>query len=209
MRGVLSLAAALALPMTTNNGNPFPGRDLIIFLTFCTILVTLVLQGLTLPLLIRGLKVKEDVGTEREEMEARLRAAQAAIARIEELTAQHSVLAQAEMVEWLRTLYKDRIRRFSACCDVIDDSSSEQLAAFEYLQQEVLAAERKMVVKLRNQGVIHEEVMLRIERDLDLDAVRLGRWWLPGGVDVVTEEWTSTSSNHGEKVDEQTTFVTS
>jgi len=174
MRGVLSLAAALALPLTTNNGTPFPGRELIIFLTFCTILVTLVLQGLTLPILIRWLKVKDDVGTEREEMEARLRAAQAAVLRLEELTAQDNVLARGEMVEWLRTLYKERIRRFSACCDAIDDGSFEQLAAFKYLQHEVLAAERGMVVKMRNQGLIHEEVMLRIERDLDLDSVRLG-----------------------------------
>ena len=174
MRGVLSLAAALALPLTTNNGTPFPERDLIIFLTFCTILVTLVLQGLTLPILIRWLKVKDDVGTEREEIEARLRAAQAAVVRLEELTAQDNVLAGAEMVEWLRTLYKERIRRFSTCCDAMDDGSFEQLAAFKYLQQEVLTAERRMVVKMRNQGLIHEEVMLRIERDLDLDSVRLG-----------------------------------
>ncbi len=174
MRGVLSLAAALALPLTTNQSTAFPGRDLIIFLTFCVILVTLVLQGLTLPLLIRWLKLTVDIGTEREEMEARLWAAQAALARLDELTAQDNVLAKAEMVEWLRTMYKERIRRFSACCDVMNNGSSEQLAAFEDLQHEVLAAERRTVVQLRNQGAIHEEVMLRIERDLDLDTVRLG-----------------------------------
>ncbi len=173
MRGVLSLAAALALPLTTTNEIPFPGRDLIIFFTFCVILITLVLQGLTLPLLIRWLKVTEDVDTERKEMEARLQAAQAAIARIEELTAQDNVLAQLEMVEWLRTQYQDRIRRFSACCDEMNDGSYEQLAAFEYLQQEVLAAERKILIRLRNQGTINDEVLLRIERDLDLDEVRL------------------------------------
>jgi len=174
MRGVLSLAAALALPLTTNNEIPFPGRDLIIFFTFCVILVTLVLQGFTLPLLIRWLKVTEDVDTERKEMEARLQAAQAAMARIEELTAQDNVLAQLEMVEWLRTQYKDRIRRFSACCDAMNDGSYEQLAAFKYLQHEVLAAERKILIRLRNQGIINDEVLLRIERDLDLDEVRLG-----------------------------------
>ena len=174
MRGVLSLAAALTLPLTTNNEVPFPKRDLIIFLTFSVILVTLVLQGLTLPLLIRWLKVTGDVGTEREEMEARLRAAQAAMARIEELTAQDNVLAESEMVLWLRTQYKDRIRRFNACCDAMDEGSQEQLAAFEYLQQEVLVAERKILIKLRKQGIINDEVLLRIERDIDLDEVRLG-----------------------------------
>ncbi len=174
MRGVLSLAAALTLPLTTNNEVPFPKRDLIIFLTFSVILVTLVLQGLTLPLLIRWLKVTGDVGTEREEMEARLRAAEAAMARIEELTAQDNVLAESEMVIWLQTQYKDRIRRFCACCDAMDEGSQEQLAAFEYLQQEVLVAERKILIKLRKQGIINDEVLLRIERDIDLDEVRLG-----------------------------------
>ncbi len=175
MRGVLSLAAALALPLTTNNEISFPGRDLIIFLTFCLILVTLVLQGITLPLLIRYLKVTEDIDTEREEMEARLRTAEAAMARLQELTAQDNVLAESEMVEWLRTQYKDRIRRFSACCDAMDNGSYEQLAAFEHLQHEVLAAERKILSKLLKQGVINDKVLLRIERDLDLDEVRLGK----------------------------------
>jgi len=77
----------LALSLTTNHATPFPERDLIIFLTFCVILVALVLQGLTLPILIRWLKITGDVGTEREEMEARLRAPQAAMARLEELAA--------------------------------------------------------------------------------------------------------------------------
>lgn len=173
MRGIVSLAAALALPLVTNNGTLFPGRDLIIFLTFCVILVTLVLQGLTLPLLIRWLKVVDDDGTEREEMEGRLRAAQAAMARIEEITVQDNVLS-AEMVEWVRTQYKERIRRLSACCDAIDRGSYEQLAAFRYLQHEVVAIERRTAIRLRNQGIINDEVLQRIEHDLDLEEARLG-----------------------------------
>ncbi len=78
------------------------------------------------------------------------------------------------MIKWLRTMYKERLRRFSACCNAMDESSYEQLAAFEYLQREVLATEWRIVVKLRNQGVTHEEVMLCIERELDLDSVRIG-----------------------------------
>ena len=173
MRGVVSLAAALALPLTTNNGTPFPKRDLILFLTFCVILVTLVLQGLTLPLLLRWLKVVDDDGSEREEMEARLRAAQAAMARLEEITTQDSVVAE-EMVEWIRTQYKDRVRRLSACCVAMDAGSYEQLAAFRYLQHEVVATERRTVIRLRNQGIINDEVLHRIERDLDLEEARLG-----------------------------------
>ncbi len=174
MRGVLSLAAALALPFSTSNGVAFPGRDLIIFLTFTVILVTLVLQGLILPLLIRWLKFPEDLSSEREEMQARLQAAQAAMARIEELTAADNALASLEMVKWLQTQYEERIRRFSNCCDAInDDGSYEQLAAFEYLQHEALAAERKILIQLRNQGIINDEILLQIERDLDLEEVRL------------------------------------
>lgn len=173
MRGVVSLAAALALPLVTNNGTPFPNRHLILFLTFCVILVTLVLQGLTLPLLLRWLKVVDDVSIEREEMEGRLRTAQAAMAHLEEITAQNSVLAE-EMVEWLRTQYEYRIRHLSTCCGAIDAGSYEQVAAFQSLKREVIATERRTVIKLRNQGVINDEVLHRIERDLDLEEARFG-----------------------------------
>ena len=83
MRGVVSLAAALALPLTIQNGEPFPGRDLILFLTFIVILATLVVQGLSLPMLIRWLGVKDDGSMEKEEREARLKANQSALAKLE------------------------------------------------------------------------------------------------------------------------------
>lgn len=173
MRGIVSLAAALALPLTTNNGAPFPHRDSIVFLTFGAILVTLVLQGLTLPALIGWLKIGEDDGIEREEMEGRLRAAEAALDRLDELITQDKTLAEAEMVQWLRTQYSERIRRVSACCVAMDRGSYEQLAAFRQLQHEMLTAERRTAIKLRNQGIINDEVLHRIERDLDLESTRL------------------------------------
>ena len=86
MRGAVSLAAALAIPLETDTGAPFPGRELIIFLAFCVILVTLVGQGMTLPTLIRALGIEDDGGDAREEAKARKRAAMAALARLEELT---------------------------------------------------------------------------------------------------------------------------
>src|SRR5215211_2310935 len=92
MRGAISLAAALAIPLTVQDGSPFPGRDQILFLTFCVILLTLVLQGLSLPLLIRRLGLVEAEGEEeREETEARLRTAEAALAKLEELAAEGRV----------------------------------------------------------------------------------------------------------------------
>src|SRR5947207_1192081 len=85
MRGAVSLAAALALPLTTRAGAPFPHRDLIIFLTFCVILGTLVVKGLSLPALIRALKIEPDTSEEVEDAQARIRAAEAALARLDEL----------------------------------------------------------------------------------------------------------------------------
>jgi CPA1 family monovalent cation:H+ antiporter len=78
------------------------------------------------------------------------------------------------MVAWLQTQYKDRIQRLSACCEALDEGSYGQLAAFRRLQHEVLATERRTTIRLRNQGIINDEVLHRIERELDLEEARLG-----------------------------------
>src|SRR6266481_4603084 len=110
MRGVVSLAAALALPLTLRDSTtPFPGRDLILFLTFVVILATLVLQGLSLPPLIRWLGVKDDGSMEKEEREARLKANRAALARLKEIAERDP--AKAEALERLRIEYEDHIRQ--------------------------------------------------------------------------------------------------
>src|SRR3989442_6355246 len=109
MRGVVSLAAALALPLTIQDGSPFPGRDLILFLTFIVILATLVVQGLSLPLLIRRLGIEDDGAAETEEREARLKANQAALARLNEIF--ESDPAKADAWQRLRIEYEDRIRQ--------------------------------------------------------------------------------------------------
>src|SRR5439155_9515997 len=85
MRGADSLAGALAIPFVVANGQPFPGRDLILLLTFCVIFATLVLQGLTLAPLVHRLKIKDDRITEKEERLARLKANETALARLEEI----------------------------------------------------------------------------------------------------------------------------
>src|SRR6516165_883435 len=109
MRGADSLAGALAIPFVLRNGEPFPGRDLIILLTFCVIFATLVLQGLTLTPLVRWLGVVDDHVTEKEERLARLKANEAALARLEELESSHR--ARPQTVERLRSEYEDRIRQ--------------------------------------------------------------------------------------------------
>jgi CPA1 family monovalent cation:H+ antiporter len=166
IRGAVSLAAALALP--TN----FPARDLIVFLTFAVILVTLVGQGLTLPWLIRVLHVKDDGGAEREDAKARIKAADAALARLEELAAEGWV--REDTAERTRAQYRFRTNRFRARYDGVDDEGVEERSQqYQRLRRELLEAERQAVIRLRNEGVITEDVMQRVQRDIDLEDLRL------------------------------------
>ncbi len=172
MRGAVSLAAALALPLTTRTHAPFPDRELVIFLTFCVILGTLVIQGLTLPALIRALGLEEDGLEAKEDAKARILAAQAALARLDELVGEDWV--REDTAERLRGLYNFRRTRFKARFDAADDGAIEQRSAnYQRLRHELLEAERGELVRLRREGVIAEDVMHRIERDLDLEDVRL------------------------------------
>jgi monovalent cation/hydrogen antiporter len=172
MRGAVSLAAALALPFTTDSGAPFANRDLIVFVAFSVILVTLVLQGLTLPALIRVLGIEDDGTDGREEVKARIRAAEAALVRIDELAAEEWV--RDDTAERMRGLYNFRRTRFSARFDDGDDGTAEERSqAYQRLRRELLDAERNEVVRLRNEGVINDEVMYRVTHDLDLEDARL------------------------------------
>jgi Na+/H+ antiporter len=172
MRGVISLAAALALPLNTTSGTLFPGRDLILFLTFCVILATLVVQGLTLPFLIRALGLEDDGSQEREEIKGRIEVANAALARIEELAEENWV--REDTAERVRNLYNYRRSRFAARYVGSDeDGLEERSAAYQRLTRDLLRAQRTTLIRLRNEGKIGDEVMHRIERDLDLEESRL------------------------------------
>jgi CPA1 family monovalent cation:H+ antiporter len=172
MRGAVSLAAALALPFQTDTGRPFPERDLIVFLAFAVILVTLVLQGLSLPVLVRMLGIEDDGLEQREESKARIRAAEAALLRMEELADEDWV--NPETADRLRGLYAFRRGRFEARFDDGDDGAIEDRSlAYQRLRRELLDAERNEVVRLRNEGVINDAVMYRVTHDLDLEDARL------------------------------------
>jgi CPA1 family monovalent cation:H+ antiporter len=169
MRGAVSLAAALALPADP----PFPHRDLILFLTFAVIFVTLVFQGLTLPLVIRALGVVDD-GTqeEQEELKARLLATQAALARLDELAGEE--WTRDDTIDRMRSLYEYRRRRLKARAGKIDDDGYEDRSvAYQTTVREVLEAQRREIVRLRNEGTISNELMHRLERELDLEDERL------------------------------------
>jgi monovalent cation/hydrogen antiporter len=176
--GAISLAAALAIPHAVESGAPFPGRDQILFLTFCVILLTLVLQGLSLPLLIRRLGLAGAEGEEeREETEARLRAAEAALARLEELADEDWV--REETTARMRDLYEYRRRRFAARHSGRSESGEEgdgyeeHSLAYQRFRRELLGAERAALLRLRGEGRISDEVRRRVERDLDLEEARL------------------------------------
>jgi monovalent cation/hydrogen antiporter len=174
MRGAVSLAAALALPLHTDAGAALPGRSLIQFITFALILVTVVGQGLTLPLLIRRLGVVEDsTEEENEELRARLVIARAALERVDELEGEE--WTRDGTVERIRALYRFRQRRFKARAGKIEDTDGieEGSLAYQRMMHEIFAAQRRELVRLRNSRDISADVMRRVERELDLEESRL------------------------------------
>jgi CPA1 family monovalent cation:H+ antiporter len=173
MRGSVSLAAALAIPIHTDTGAPFPQRDLIIFLTFAVIFATLVLQGLTLPMLIRRLGVVGGDEDHREELKARLTATKAALAQIDEL--ENESWTRDDSVDRMRRAYQYRKRRLAAQAGVIEDEDGmeDRSLAYQQMVQAVLAAQRDSLVRLRDEGTISNQVMNRVIQDLDLEESRL------------------------------------
>ena len=172
MRGAVSLAVALALPLETNSGAPFPQRGLIIFITFGVIFFTLVLQGLSLPWLLRRLSVQDDGEEQREEVHARLATADAALARIDEIARRDGV--RVETIERLRALYEFRRHRFAVRAgEKPDDGTDDRSLAYQRTVRDILTAQRNTLVRLRDQGMISNDVMHRVERELDLEDSRL------------------------------------
>ena len=178
MRGVVSLAAALALPLD------FPRRDLVIFITFGVILVTLVGQGLPLPAIIRWLRLSESADArDDEEITARYLAALAAVERLDNLaTARAGAAAPQSVLDRLarvRAAYDDRVAYFSR--QLAPDGDAESLdpaviacESSEQIEREAIAAERQMIIRLRDQGVIGDEVLRRLQSELDHEESRLG-----------------------------------
>src|SRR5438046_3708896 len=173
LRGADARSGALAIPFVLANGEPFPGRNLILLLTFCVIFATLVLQGLTLTPLVRWLKVVDDRVTEKEERLARLKANEAALARLEAI--ESSNRARPKTVERLRSEYEDRIRQLRR--EAPDEASGRRLFSedFEELAREVLQTECYTVMALRNEEAITDNALRRIQRDIDLAEARLQR----------------------------------
>ena len=169
MRGVVSLAAALALPAALADGSPFPHRNLIVFLTFCVIFVTLVLQGITLPPLIRAFGLAGGAGPNCEEQEARRIVIEAVLSHLEEAKSKDSE-ESAGLYDDLARHYRQRlasIQPASGSENGVDDHSG--MSSFPAKRCRI---ERDTAVLLRNEGRINDEVLRRIERELDLSESR-------------------------------------
>ena len=170
IRGVVSLAAALSIPVMISGDQPFPDRHLILFLTFSVIVVTLVVQGPTLPWLVRKLGLadsgsKEQLQQQQREADARLEAARAAFDRLHELSADINV--PEEQIRQVRELQGDRISQFERRRDLCGDGS-EIAARIDRLELALIQAERDYVNDLLRNDRITDDIRRRIERELDL-----------------------------------------
>ncbi|MGW0732935.1 Na+/H+ antiporter [Streptomyces sp. NPDC002851] len=172
MRGVVSLAIAFSIPEVVDGGVPFPGRNLVLFLTFTTVIGTLVVQGLTLPGLIRVLPVAgRDAQTETlVEAQAQSEASGAAEARLEELLADERNALPQPLADRLRTVLERRRNsvweRLGAANPVTGESADD---TYRRLSRETLAAEREVFVRLRDERRIDDEMLRTLQRRLDLE----------------------------------------
>ena len=192
LRGGDSLVLALSLPLQTASGARFPAREQIVFITFCVIFITLVLQGPTLAPLLRWLGLGEDEGEAAEESHARLAVAEAGLRKLEEPAIATS--PYPEVVRYLRQRHRQRARRWAARDAQPHESKSDDIAhdhfiaapshaagaldeqrgaEYRRVRSAMLAAERDSILALRDDGVIADDVMRRILRDLDLEAMLL------------------------------------
>ena len=172
MRGAVSLAVALAIPLTTNAGQRVPQRDLIIFLTFAVIFATLIGQGLTLPALLRRLGVRDEASDAEEEIRGRLIATKAALGELDALAEED--WTREDTIKRLRRFYEFRQRRFAARAGKIEDTGYEdRTLAYQHTLQRVLVAQRAALLQLRDDGQLSNAAMNRIMRELDLEESRL------------------------------------
>ncbi|KUG09051.1 Na+/H+ antiporter [Solirubrum puertoriconensis] len=173
MRGVVSLAAALALPLLASPGVPFPHRDLILFLTFVVIFCTLVLQGLSLRPLIRWLGLPPDRSLEQEEHRVRLALATNSVEYLES----HYGFGRVpeEVLSQMKTRYEIRIQRLHnrAGGVVASRLDSKHLAQYENLLEDLIRMERERVQQWRASEEVNEEVLRKLENELDLEESRL------------------------------------
>jgi CPA1 family monovalent cation:H+ antiporter len=169
MRGVVSLAAALALPISSS-GNAVPARDAIV-ITFTVILVTLVGQGLTLPLVIRGLRLGSDDDEGHEESHARQELIDEALRRIDELEKKWPT--HRPLIDQLRTSYQHRAEHEEQLHEAPGNEAEQELVEHRQIRSDVIDAQRDALRAMRDRAAIDDDVLRNIERELDLEEIRM------------------------------------
>lgn len=173
MRGVVSLASALALPNTLPNGSPFPARDLILFITFIVILITLVIQGLTLPVLVESLNVREVLDEKKEERKLRRKMALQVITHLE---ANHSAgSVHDDVLNYVKNAYELRINELNGRLRSANslERPAELYGQAIQLQLELIDVERTVLMEQRQNTLLDSEILRKMEQELDLESARL------------------------------------
>ena len=186
LRGGVSLAAALAVPTTTAAGTRFPGRELFIAVTYGVMIITMVGQGLTLPILLRRLRFPPDDSEEQEELKARREAIRAAMARVDELAGDPSI--PPRVLEAVRQRYERRSRLETAPRPSVGGSGPGAAVAYVRTQRAALAAERARIIELREQGQIDNTVMRHLQEQIDLEDLQLDHLASHNDIDDDAEE---------------------
>jgi Na+/H+ antiporter len=172
MRGILSLAAVMALPHLLPSGEPFPYRSLLILLTYSVILVTLLLPIFTLPGLVRIFKFEKDRQRFQEEAMARIAAAKAALNHLDRLSE-----LSVDLKGYVNQLRKRYLRKISVLSSNLSDRPYSTLNKLDQkihkLTKDLINAERQVIIQLRSNGTIHDEVFHKLEKELDLEELRL------------------------------------
>ena len=171
MRGVVSLAAALALPTSLPAGGPFPAREALVIVTLTVIVFTLVGQGLTLPWLIRALRLGADVEVRGHDASARQRLLEAATRRIHELYPVWP--GHRPLLDRLRETYEHRAEHVERQREDPASEEDRELIEHREIKRAVIDAEREALLRLRTEGEIDDEVLRNLERELDLEERRM------------------------------------
>jgi monovalent cation/hydrogen antiporter len=171
MRGVVSLAAALALPLGVSGGSPLPAREAVIVITFTVILVTLVGQGMTLLNVIRAVRLGGDGDTRGEEQQARRQLVEEALRRIDALYEQWP--GHRPLLDQLRAAYRHRAEHVEHFDQMPGSEAEQELVEHRQIRRAVIDVQREAVQRLRDRGAIDDDVLRAIERELDLEEVRM------------------------------------
>lgn len=170
-RGAVSLAAALAIPMTTNSGRPFPDRNLIVFVVVIVILITVIVQGTTLPAVVRWAQMPDDVAHAEELRLARTRGTQAALdalpAIADELGVDHDMLQRVQQE------YEKHAALVMATEDGSDSHLAERKDLIRRMRLGALQHKRHAITALRNQNLIDDIVLRELQAEMDLEEVQL------------------------------------